>query len=95
MKKYYVGSTPKLYAYDYASGVLTDAGTSIVITIRDPKEKIVTEDAAMSKETDGTYYYAGLTLTTAHLEGIWTYQCKETTASMVTIEEGEFEFVKR
>jgi hypothetical protein len=49
----------------------------------------------MSKETTGTYYYAGLTLTTAHLEGIWTYQCKETTASMVTIEEGEFEFVKR
>lgn len=96
MKKYFVDSTPKLYAYDYnSSRVLADAGTSITICISDPSGKEITTDAAMTKEDTGIYYYAGLTLTTSHLEGKWTYRVKDITASMTSIEEGEFEFVKR
>jgi len=93
--KYYVDSTPKLYAYNYGSGVLADTGTSMTICISDPSGKEVTTDQSMSREDTGIYYYAGLTLTTSHLEGKWTYRVKDITASMVSIEEGEFEFVKR
>ena len=94
--KYYTGSTPKLYAYNYnSSGALADTGTSMLISVSDPAGKAIITDAVMTKEDTGIYYYVSLTLATTHIEGIWTYRAKDTTSSMVSIYEGEFEFVKR
>jgi hypothetical protein len=95
--KYYIGSTPYLEAKVYnSSSTLVDTGTSITIEISDPSGKIIIDDVAMtSSGTTGIYYYAGLTLATSHLEGKWTWRVKETTSSIVSTAESEFEFVKR
>jgi len=96
LTKYYIDETPYLYCYDYNSAnVLADAGTSISICIYDPKWKLITDDQAMTKAATGEYYYAGLTMLSTHLAGVWNYIVKETTSSIVTMTLGQFEFIAR
>jgi len=96
MKKYYIGSTPYLRCRDRnLSGALEDAGTSITITVYNPNWKKIVDAAAMTKDSTGVYHYAGLTMLTTHLEGVWHYLIKDTSSSIISDAMGEFEYVRR
>jgi len=97
MQKYFIGATPYLEVLVKIreTGVLVDA-SSVACTVEDSTGAVIVDSAAMTKTATGTYKYVSLTLTSAHIPGVWRWRPEVTDTAIITIAyEGEFEVMPR
>ena len=84
METHFPGATP--YCHFYVTdedGALVDP-SAITVTIYDPNGTAVDSDKACTQIDTGEYYYAGWTVATTSLTGIYTWIPKSTDGTIVT-----------
>jgi len=101
MKKYYVNAKPYLEweNRNKGTGALEDATTGVTCAIYDPTGKLVstTSTETCTKASTGVYYYAGFTITSSHVTGIYKAIATVTDGTNVTRDDNcvvEFQVIE-
>jgi len=96
MKQYLRGETPYLETEIKDQNGTLVTPTSAQVFVIDPKNKVQMALASMTQvgTTTGLYYYAGWTVASTHIAGIYKWIAVITDGTVITKQEGEFEVME-
>ena len=93
MASFEIGETVICYAtIRDANGVLVDPTTSVKITIKNPAGTVLTNDVAMTKDSQGLYHY-DFQVTTGYANGWYTTRVTAVDGTRITKQDDGFEVV--